>query len=118
MTAQTWKGGCHCQKVRYEVTVDAESGMSCNCSMCEKKGSILSFAPAASFKLVSGEENLTDYQFNKHVIHHMFCKTCGIGSFARGVMPDGSPMAAINLRCLDGIDLGSVKVNTYDGRSK
>ena len=56
------------------------------------------------FTLETGEDDLTDYQFNKHVIHHLFCKTCGIKSFARGNGPTG-PTVAINVRCLDGVDV-------------
>lgn len=117
MTTQSWVGGCHCKKVRYEVTVDASTGMACNCSICSKKAGLLAFAPAASFTLVSGADDLTDYQFNRHVIHHLFCKHCGVSSFGRGTGPDGTEMAAINVRCLDGIDLESVKVTMYDGKS-
>jgi hypothetical protein len=110
-------GGCHCGKVRYEVTIAPDSGISCNCSMCSKKGTLLSFVGADAFTLKSGEGDLTDYQFNKHVIHHLFCKHCGVTSFARGVGPGGKEMVAVNLRCLDGIDLDKVEVKKFDGKS-
>ena len=110
-------GGCHCQKVRYEVTIAADAGMGCNCSMCSKKGSLLSFVEPAAFTLKSGEDNLTDYQFNKHNIHHLFCKTCGVTSFARGTRRDGAAMVAVNVRCLDGFDLDAVAVKMVDGKS-
>jgi hypothetical protein len=58
------------------------------------------------------------YQFNKHVIHHLFCSTCGIQSFAKGRGPDGSEMVAINARCLDGVDPAALKVKAIDGRSR
>lgn len=114
---QTHSGGCHCKKVRFTVNIAADSGIACNCSICSKKGSLLSFADAASFELQSGEDNLTDYQFNKNVIHHTFCKTCGVTSFARGTLPNGKPMVAINIRCLDGFDLEKVTINHHDGAS-
>lgn len=110
-------GSCHCGKVRYEVEGDFSKGIECNCSMCARKGSILSFVPATKFKLLSGEDSLTDYQFNKHVIHHLFCSTCGVTSFARGQMPDGSPMVAVNVRTLEDFDLGKVSRQMYDGKS-
>lgn len=112
------QGGCHCGAVRYEVKVAADSAMACNCSMCGKKGTWLVFADEPSFSLKSGADNLTDYQFNKHVIHHKFCKTCGVTSFANGKKPDGTPMVAINVRCLDDVDLDKVKVNHFDGKSR
>ena len=114
---QKYTGGCHCGKVRFEVEMDLGEVISCNCSMCSKRGSLLAFAPADSFKLISGEENLTDYQFNKKVIHHLFCKTCGILSFGRGVGPDGKATVAVNVRCLDDVDAESLKVMKYDGKS-
>jgi hypothetical protein len=101
MTTATHHGGCHCGAVRYDVDIDPGVGaIVCNCSMCGRSGAVLQFVPEDAFKLVKGEANLTDYQFNKHVIHHVFCKTCGIKPFARGKGEKG-PMVAINLRCLD-----------------
>lgn len=116
--ARTRTGGCHCKKVRWEATGSFDSAISCNCSICSKKATLLSFIPAEQFRLLSGEDALTDYQFNKHVIHHLFCSTCGIASFSRGAMPDGKPMVAINVRCLDDVDLDAVKVDTFDGKSR
>lgn len=116
---QTHLGGCQCGKVRYEVALDLDQPViSCNCSRCGRLGSLLSFAPANEFKLISGEGDMTEYQFNKHAIHHLFCATCGIQSFARGVNPkNGAEMAAVNVRCLDNIDVDVLKVHKMDGRS-
>src|SRR5690606_4974948 len=112
---KTYTGSCHCGKVRYEVTLALENVISCNCSMCSRKGTLLTFVGADRFKLLAGEGELTDYQFNHHVIHHLFCRTCGITSFARGEDPAGNPMVAINARCLDGVDIGALSVTHYDG---
>ncbi|MBX2986308.1 MAG: GFA family protein [Bdellovibrionaceae bacterium] len=111
------QGSCHCGKVRFEADVDVSSGVACNCSICLKRGTVLAFTPEMNFKLLSGENDLTDYQFNKKVIHHTFCSTCGILAFAAGAMPDGTKMRAINLRCVDGIDLDKVKIQAFDGRN-
>lgn len=85
--------------------------------MCGRTGTLLTFVPEESFHLKSGQEDLTDYLFNKHRIHHLFCKTCGVKSFARGVGPDNKPMIAINARCLDGFDPDKVEITKYDGKS-
>lgn len=115
---KTFEGGCHCGNVRYRVSgLELEGVIACNCSRCSMLGSILSFVPAESFALLSGEDSLTDYQFNKKVIHHLFCKVCGIQSFSRGVGKDGQPMIAVNVRCLDGVDVESLKPQLFDGRS-
>lgn len=117
--AKPYSGGCQCGRVRYQVTVDlGKPVMSCNCSMCGRAGTLLTFVPKDQFTLLSGEDALTDYQFNKHVIHHVFCATCGIKSFARGKGAGGAEMVAINARCLDGVDLETLTVTKTDGRSK
>lgn len=118
MSSTAHSGGCHCGKVRYQVELDlSQPVITCNCSICSKTGTMLAFVPAERFSLESGEDQLTDYQFNKKVIHHLFCKTCGIRSFGRGVGPDGSEMAAVNVRCLDGVDLETLQTHPYDGKS-
>jgi len=114
--AKLHAGGCHCGKVRYEVTTAVEAALGCNCSMCSKKGSLLTFVDEGAFTLKSGESELTDYQFNKHNIHHTFCRTCGVTSFARGTFKD-KKMVAINVRTLDDFDLDAVKVKVFDGKS-
>ena len=112
------QGGCHCGKVRFEVDMTVEKAISCNCSICQKRGTLLDFVPETQFKLLSGENDLSLYLFNKKVIQHLFCKTCGIQSFGKGATPDGTKMVAINLRCLDGIDLKKLKIHEYDGASQ
>ncbi len=114
---QKHEGGCHCGAVRYEVETELTQAMSCNCSLCGKRGSLLAFAPSEQFTLLSGADALTDYQFNKKIVHHLFCSACGVASFARGVGPGGVEMVAINVRCLDDVDLEAIKIVPFDGKS-
>lgn len=117
--ATTHKGSCHCGKVRYEVTADfSQPVISCNCSICRRKGTLLSFVPADAFQLISGKDEVTDYQFNTKNIHHLFCKTCGVTSFATGTTPDGGRMVAINMRCLEDVDLKTLQIMEFDGASQ
>jgi len=97
--SKTHHGGCHCGAVRYRT------------------GTLLSFVPPTAFTLEKGEGSLTDYQFNKKVIHHLFCKVCGVRSFARGQGPNG-PMVAINTRCLDEVDAATLNIRHFDGKSR
>jgi hypothetical protein len=113
---QNYTGGCQCGKVRYEVSMELGEVISCNCSRCGRLGSLLAFVPTQDFKLTSATGATTEYQFNKHVIHHLFCSTCGIESYATGRRPDGTEMVAINARCLDGLEPESLKVKKVDGR--
>jgi hypothetical protein len=117
MTIEHYTGGCQCGAVTYEVDADLDNTITCNCSRCQKLGSVLAFAPRASFRLKSGENAVTEYLFNTNRIRHLFCKTCGIESFALGARPDGTPMAAINVNCLDGVEPRSLESKFVDGRS-
>ncbi len=117
MESKEHRGGCHCGKVRFRVSMAVDKAISCNCSICSKRGHLLAFVPASAFVLESGEDSLTDYQFNHHVIHHLFCSTCGVGSFANGTGPDGSKMVAVNVRCLDDVELSKIQLSEFDGRS-
>lgn len=110
-------GGCHCRKVRYEVQMDLNNLISCNCSMCSKKGTILGFVGEKQFSLLSGRDALSDYQFNKKQIHHLFCSNCGVTSFASGTDASGAPIYAINVRCLDEVDVSKLPVTQVDGKS-
>jgi hypothetical protein len=111
------EGGCQCGVVRYAVELELDNLIACNCSRCGKLGSVLAFAPAPAFDLKQGHESLTEYRFNTHKISHLFCKTCGIQSFGRGVGPDGNEMAAINVRCLDDVDVFALEPHRFDGKS-
>jgi hypothetical protein len=115
---QTYHGSCQCGAVRYHAkTAPIELAFSCNCSRCGRLGTLLAFIPASDFTLEQGAEALTDYRFNTKVIHHLFCRTCGIQSFARGRKPDGTEMVALNVRCIDGIDLDKLTITPVDGKS-
>lgn len=114
----TYTGGCHCKKVQYEVEIDnLGEVISCNCSICSKRGWLLTFVPKESFKLKTGEDELTDYQFNKHLIHHLFCTTCGTASFGSGSDDKGNEAITINVRCLDNVDIDTLSITQYDGKS-
>jgi hypothetical protein len=115
--AKNYSGGCHCGQVRFDATADLSSVHACNCSICLKRGALWSFVPLESFALRAGNEVLTDYQFGKKTIHHLFCSQCGVGSFSRGLAPSGKEMVAINVRCLDGIDISTLKLTPFDGKN-
>lgn len=111
-----YSGSCHCGAVKFEVEGNFQEGMTCNCSMCSRKGTVLTFVPETSFALLSGADKLTDYQFGKKTIHHTFCNVCGVTGFATGTLPSGDVMKAINLRCLENFALDSIKINPVNGK--
>ncbi len=109
-------GGCHCGRVRFEVLAPAvlEVG-ECNCSMCSKTGYLHLMVPAAQFKLISGEDALSQYQFNTRTAKHFFCSQCGIKSFyVPRSHPDGY---SINARCLDEGTVEGMTVKPIDGKN-
>lgn len=112
-----YKGSCHCGNIAFEVEGELTGALACNCSICSRKGSLLWFVPHDKLRLLTPEKDMSTYTFNKHVIQHRFCPTCGMHPFGEGVDPQGNKMAAINIRCLENIELASVPVQHFDGRS-
>lgn len=111
------QGSCHCGAIRFEVEGTFEEALECNCSHCSRKGYLLSFVPRGQMTITGGADALSTYRFNRHVIDHHFCPTCGCAPFGVGKGPDGQEMAAINIRCIEGVDLTAVKRVPVDGRS-
>ena len=112
-----YQGSCHCGRIAFEVEGDISGVTSCNCSMCQRKGILMWFVPRPAVKLLTPPESMSTYTFNKHAIKHRFCATCGIHPFGEAVSPSGDPVAAINVRCLEDVDLSALKVQQFDGRA-
>jgi hypothetical protein len=113
----SYRGSCHCGRVAFEVEGDVTGATACNCSICSRKGSLLWFVPRERLRVLTPESDIGTYTFNKQVIKHRFCPNCGIHPYAEGTAPDGQAMAAINVRCLEGVDLEKITVQHFDGRA-
>ena len=107
-------GGCHCGRVRFEITAAAEIEVGeCKCSICTKSGFLHLIVPKSRFELIHGEEELTTYTFNTRVAKHLFCKVCGVKSF---YIPRSNPDGySVNARCLDPGTVKNIRVNQFDG---
>ena len=118
---RTYLGGCHCGSVRYSVDLDLSQGtLKCNCSICSKARAWLIAVDPADFRLLSGADNLSDYQFGTRQLHHQFCKSCGIKSFARGRGPDSHEFVGVIVSCLENIpdaELAALPIVYVDGRN-
>ena len=110
------KGGCHCGQVRFEVESPADIEVNeCNCSICCLTGYLHLIVRKDNFKLVSGQDELSTYQFNTDVAKHFFCANCGIKSF---YIPRSNPDGySVNARCLDTETVTSMTIDTFDGRN-
>lgn len=113
---KTHTGGCHCGRVRFEVTAPARIEVTdCNCSMCAKAGYLHLIVTRDRFKLLSGEDVLTKYEFNTGTAKHYFCSVCGVKSF---YVPRSHPNGySVNARCLDEGTVEAMEVVKKDGRN-
>ena len=113
----TYHGSCHCGEIVYDVEGEIGQVIECNCSHCSRKGYLLWFVARDKLRLATPEQKLATYTFNKHVIRHHFCPRCGCAPFGFGVDKSGAQTAAVNVRCLEGVELSTLKRVPFDGRA-
>ena len=116
MSARLLLGSCHCGAVKFEVRTALTPATRCNCSLCRRKGALMSPLVAADeLTVLSGSEALTLYQFNTHVAKHYFCRHCGIYPFHQ--TRKSPQMWRVNLGCLEGVDPYALEAAVADGAS-
>ena len=110
----TYQGGCHCGRIRFEVTTNFEQVVDCNCSICTKKGFLHLIVESSQFRLLTPTTELSLYQFNTNTAKHYFCSVCGIHSY---YIPRSHPdKIDINVRCLEGVALQTLNIQQFNGR--
>ena len=110
----TYTGGCHCGRVRFEVSGQIERVLDCNCSICRKKGFLHWIVEPEQFRLLSSSDALALYEFNTKTAKHYFCSECGISSY---YIPRSHPnMIDVNVRCLDKVNLEELEIERFNGQ--
>ena len=110
-----YEGGCHCGRVRFRVTGDLDETVDCNCSLCSMKGFLHLIVSLEQFQCISGEGELSTYQFGTKTAKHTFCRVCGVHPF---YVPRSDPdKIDVNVRCLDGVDTAVLSPKPFDGRN-
>lgn len=118
MTAGSWplawlNGSCHCQAVRFRIETDSPELTTCDCSICRRRNALMVKVHESRFELVSGVDDLSEYQFNTRTARHFFCRHCGIYPFHRKrVTPD---FVGVNVFCLEGFDPAGIPVRATHG---
>src|SRR6202522_3043185 len=99
---RTYRGGCHCGRVRFEVRGTLDRVSECNCSICTKKGYLHWIVERTAFRLLTPSDNIAAYLFNTKVAKHLFSPNCGVASF---YIPRSDPQRLDgNVACLEGVN--------------
>jgi hypothetical protein len=112
-----YKGNCHCGAIKFSYEgEDIQKGLRCTCSICSRKGAIMSaeVIPAEALKIEANAIDIGLYQFDNKVAKHYFCKTCGIYTHNETLRSPGQ--MRVNLACIEEVDLSGLEILIFDGK--
>ena len=105
---------CHCGAVEIQVNLKEEIDklMRCNCSMCKRKGTMVTTINKEDLKIIKGEDKIKIYQFNTKVAKHYFCSECGVQT--HNLRRSDPNTYGINVGCIDEIKTNELfKLKTF-----
>lgn len=109
----TYRGSCHCGKVRFEVDLELDHVRVCDCTLCSRRGALNHRVEESQLRLLTPLEDLTLYQWHTRTAKDYFCPVCGILPFRR---PRTAPeLWTINVRCLEGVDVSAIPIRRLQG---
>lgn len=110
---QTYRGSCHCGRIRFEADLELDHVRVCDCSICRKRGALLHRVEARNLRVATSLDEATLYQWHTRTAKDYFCPVCGVLPFRR---PRTAPdQWSVNVRCLEGVDLDSIPVRRVEG---
>ena len=116
---KTYRGSCHCGSVQFEAELDlTQSTYRCNCSICRRTRFWPAVAREDGFRLIAGQDELTQYLFNTRKNEHYFCRRCGVRAFGIGTETPMGKMYGVNVGCLEGVseeELAGLTITYVDG---
>ncbi len=112
-----YRGSCHCGNIAFEVEGELEAVISCNCSLCQRRGSLLWAMPHENVRQLGSGNAVGTYTFGNRALLHRFCHICGIHPYAEDAASKDGRNAYINVRCLEGVEPDAVEHIPFDGRS-
>lgn len=112
---KVYRGGCHCGRIAFEARGQLEETTECNCSICTMKGYLHWIIPREDFRLLTPDSDISTYRFNTGVAKHHFCPVCGVAPFY--IARSDPDKIDVNVRCLEGVDIASLRIVQFDGRN-
>jgi hypothetical protein len=101
---QTHAASCHCGTVK--LALNLPDGITdlrrCDCSMCRRRGTIVTSVNLNGLKVVAGKDKLSLYQFNTFTAKHFFCSICGI--YTHHQRRSNPNQFGVNVGCIEGVN--------------
>lgn len=79
------------------------------------KGYLHWIIPREDFRLLTPDSDISTYRFNTGVAKHHFCPVCGVAPFY--IARSDPDKIDVNVRCLEGVDIASLRIVQFDGRN-